>query len=90
MDVQQKTKQQGSGGGNLAGSGLGGDKERAERSGSHTGEKLTRPFLESTTDPSQRGADGMYNGLAIQITSLNIRSVWAGGVWRHLCEIYSK
>ena len=58
--------------------------ERAERSGSHTGEKLMRPFWESTTYPSQRGADGVYSGITIRITSLNIRLVQAGGLEAYL------
>ena len=65
---------------NLAWAGLGSGAERAERSGSHTGGKLMRPFWESATEPSQRGADGVYSGLAIRKTSLNTRSVRAGGL----------
>ena len=80
MDVRQKTKQHGAGGGNLAGAGLGRGAERAERSGSHRGGKLMQPFWEWTTEPSHRGADGVYSGLTIRITLLNIRSVRAGGL----------
>ena len=42
------------------------------------GGKLMQPFWESTTEPSQRRADGVYSGLTIRITFLNIRLVQVG------------